>query len=155
MQPGFIETHADENKKPPNRISAKEQIFAGIIALGCLTLLSVAAWLHPNPLGTGTHCALNLPPCLWESNLDWPCPTCGMTTAFAHAANGNFIKSFLVQPMGFLLAIATAMTFWIAAYIAVTGSIVGRLLLMLWRPWFVWCLGGITLAAWLYKICIY
>ncbi|CAN5567563.1 hypothetical protein BH10PLA1_BH10PLA1_09750 [soil metagenome] len=44
-----------------------------------------------------------------------------MTTSFAWFVRGNFLASFYVQPMGFVLAVAAAMTIWGALYIAVSG----------------------------------
>ena len=37
----------------------------------------------------------------------FPCPTCGMTTAFAHTVRGQWLRAFLVQPAGFVLAVGT------------------------------------------------
>ena len=36
-----------------------------------------------------------------------PCPTCGMTTAFSHCVRGHWLTSFIVQPAGCLVAVAT------------------------------------------------
>jgi hypothetical protein len=81
--------------------------------------------------------------------------TCGMTTAFAHAANARFVDSFLAQPMGLLLALATASAFWIGLFIAVTGSPLGSTLsrLLTWRVIGILLLIG-TLA-WIAKIIDY
>ncbi len=34
----------------------------------------------------------------------YPCPTCGMTTAFAYAVRGQLRSAFTAHPMGLLLA---------------------------------------------------
>jgi hypothetical protein len=75
-----------------------------------------------------------------------------MTTAFAHAADGDLWEGFVCQPFGFLVAIATVMVFWIALLIALTGSTIHRTLLGLWKPGFIWALAAIGFAAWVYKI---
>ena len=92
--------------------------------------------------------------------MDMPCPTCGMTTAFAHAAHGHLLKSFIAQPMGFVLALATAMTFLVCVHTAATGSRLPRVFLRLWggsnrRVHSGWILAGMIVAAWLYKIASY
>lgn len=150
MRPGF--TQSITRHDVPLRVGRNGRLAALAVAVGALGLMGVAAYLTPEARGMGTHCQLGLPPCLWESNLDFPCPTCGMTTAFAHAADGHFIKAFLVQPMGFMLALLTTMTFWIALVVALTGSRVGQSMVVFWRPATVWGLGFLTLISWLYTI---
>ena len=131
------------------------RLIAGAVSAACLALLGVAAWLPPSPTGIGTHCNLGLPPCSWAQLLDLPCPTCGMTTAFAHLANGDFVASFIAQPMGFVLAVAVSMAFWVGLMDAIVGSQIGRSMAVIWKPWLVWGLGGLALASWLYKIWVF
>lgn len=38
----------------------------------------------------------------------YPCPTCGMTTAFAHFVRGQWLRAAWVQPAGFVFALGTA-----------------------------------------------
>jgi hypothetical protein len=137
------------------RAEAGERIVAGAAALGALAVLCVAHFLRADPAGLGTHTQLGLPECGWITAAGIPCMTCGMTTAFAHAANARFIDSFLAQPMGLLLALATASAFWIGLFIAVTGSPLGSTLsrLLTWRVIGILLLIG-TLA-WIAKIIDY
>ncbi len=138
---------------PGSRHVVVERVIAAVVALACLTLLGIAAWLQPSPTGVGTHTQLfPLQSCAWIEYANMPCPTCGMTTAFAHAADGHFIKSFLTQPMGCVLAIATAMAFWVSLYITFTGSPIWRVFQRMWRPSVVWIMAILILAAWGYKI---
>lgn len=138
---------------PASRQVLVERLVSATIALACLIVLGIAAWLDPSPTGVGTHTQLfPLQACPWITVADLPCPTCGMTTAFAHAANGDLIQSFATQPLGCLLAVATAAIFWVALYIAVTGSPIGHVFLRMWRPGVVWFLAALVLAAWGYKI---
>jgi hypothetical protein len=54
-----------------------------------------------------------------------------MTTSFAHAANGDLLRAFAVQPMGTVLALLAAALVWISGYaliFAVPLAPVGRLL---------------------------
>jgi hypothetical protein len=128
---------------------------AMVIALACATVLGLAAWMTPSPTGIGTHSQLRLPPCGWIVMMDMPCPTCGMTTAFSHAAHGQIVASFLSQPMGCLLAIATAMTLWISLLVAVTGSPIARYFGRMCGARSAWIVAAMILVAWGYKILSY
>ncbi len=138
-------------RAPAPGASVGERIAAALIALGCGTVLVLAAWLPPSSSGFGTHTRLGLPPCAWPTVVGGPCPTCGMTTAFSYAAHGRFIPAFLAQPFGFVLALVTAAGFWAAVHIAATGSTVGRIYAKLLRPRVLWTLAGLALVAWGFK----
>jgi len=132
---------------------ALERLIAAVVAAASLTIVLIAAWLEPSPDGVGTHTQiLPLRSCAWIEVAGMPCPTCGMTTAFAHAADGQFLRSFLTQPMGFVLAMLTAMTFWVSVYIAATGSPIARVFARMWRPGVVWIGAALILVSWGYKI---
>ncbi len=118
-------------------------------------LLVVSALLTPAEGGLGTHQQLFSQPCGWITAADCPCPTCGMTTAFAHAADGDLVASFATQPMGALLAVATAMTFLLSVFVALTGSRVAGRLTRLWKPRMVWVIAALVLGSWFYKIIWY
>jgi hypothetical protein len=136
-----------------SRHAVLDRAVAAVVALACGVVLGIAVWVEPAPTGYGTHTQIiGLRACVWITAADLPCPTCGMTTAFAHAARGRFISSFLAQPMGFVLALTTATAFWLSLYIALTGSPLGRVVLRLWRPGVAWALGTGVLLSWLYKI---
>ncbi len=124
-------------------------------SLGCSAVLGMAAYMTPSANGLGTHTQLNLPPCGWVSVADMPCMTCGMTTAFSHAVRGELLASFLAQPMGFLLAMATAMTLVLGLHVALTGSNVLGLFSGLWSRRTMWLLVGFGLASWGYKILVH
>lgn len=134
------------------RLSTSERITAGCLSLAAIILLFTAAWLVPSGTGIGTHTQLGIPACSWPATLGMPCPSCGMTTSFALAADGRFVDSARAQPFGFVLAVGTA-GFAIASALgaftgsrmlsAVTGSVGGK---------FWWCLGAFALLAWGYKI---
>ncbi len=133
-------------------VTRTERILAALLAAGCLAVLVTAAVLKPATSGHGTHEQLGLPPCGWAAILDKPCPTCGMTTAFAAVASRRPLEAFLIQPMGAVLAVAAAVLFWGAAHVTVFGSRLGSVAGRLARPRFVWSTGGLFLAAWVYKI---
>jgi hypothetical protein len=124
----------------------------GLLAtLGAAGLLGLSAWLNPAGEGHGTHTQIGLPPCSWAAKLDAPCATCGMTTAFSHAANGDLITAAMTQPMGMLLALATAVTLWAGLYQALTGVRLDRLVARLVRRRAIILIGSIFLASWAFK----
>lgn len=79
----------------------------GIAALGVglLAPLIVAAILTPNPEGRGTHQQLGLPPCSMVVLFGRPCPTCGMTTAWANVVRGKWRDALQANLGGTLLCL--------------------------------------------------
>lgn len=78
---------------------------------GLLVLLVVAFVLKPDPSGMGTHQRLGLRPCnfqIWFGE-KWGekarCPSCGMTTSWAHMTKGQVVRSFQANSGGALLAL--------------------------------------------------
>ncbi len=53
----------------------------------------------------------------------YPCPTCGMTTAFAFTVRGHFVSAFQAQPFGFLLASATVLIALLATGTLLTAGV--------------------------------
>jgi len=137
-----------------SRESTAGRVVAAFVCLGCLMVLGLAAWLEPSG-GHGTHMQLGFPRCAWITQLGFPCPTCGMTTAFAYAAEGRLLRSLMAQPMGFLLCIATGVAFWTSLYIAITGAPLGRFLGRLWKPYVLWMIAAIAVLSWLYKVWVH
>jgi hypothetical protein len=84
---------------------------AAAVLGGCAALLGLAGWIVPDPTGSGSHRQLGLAPCAMPVLTGLPCPTCGMTTAFAYAVRGQIGKAFHAQPVGLILALLTMATF--------------------------------------------
>lgn len=118
----------------------------------CLALLVTAATLRADPRGHGTHEQLGLPRCAWLGTFGRPCMTCGMTTAFAHAGNGQWWSSVKTQPVGALGALGAAGLFWPALHTALSGSRAFELCGKLLRPKALWAAGAAVAAAWAYKL---
>jgi hypothetical protein len=133
-------------------ISRRGRVLAAAAGVAALGVLALAAWMEPASSGLGTHRQLGLPECSWITMMNTPCPTCGMTTAFAHAADGHLLAAFHAQPLGALLALATAMTAILGGYIALSGSRIAIALARLWGRRSGWLLAALVVAAWLYKI---
>src|SRR5438105_2916208 len=79
--------------EPAARMSVMGRIASAIIALSCLGVLAIGAWLKPDAHGYGTHQQLGFASCAFKDRTGLPCPSCGFTTAFAYFAHGNLIAS--------------------------------------------------------------
>ena len=125
---------------------------AAALAAGCGAVLGVAWWLDPDPAGVGTHTQLHIPRCGWIDTIGIPCPTCGMTTAFAHAADGHLLRSFMTQPAGAVVALATAATLLASLWVAVSGASVTPFLRVFAGSRCWWLGGALLLGGWAWKI---
>lgn len=134
---------------------AGARLWAGVVALACLSVMVMAGRLSPEPDGLGTHTQLGVPACSVPATWGIPCPTCGVTTAFAHAAQGRMLTALAVQPVGGLAAAATLLLALASGSTVVTG-----------RKWVVnWsrvpalrlavAAVAVVLLAWVYKIATY
>lgn len=118
--------------------------------------LATAAILTPSASGYGTHQQLGLPPCtfLWLTGV--PCPFCGMTTSWTHAAHGHLLASLRTQPFGLVLFAAdAALVLWLFSRVAVGGAAFRPERLLSAIPGAIWW-GALlaTMAAWVYKIVV-
>ncbi|MBC7834046.1 MAG: DUF2752 domain-containing protein [Phycisphaerales bacterium] len=132
-----------------------ERAAGAAIAVGCLALLVVSAWLRPEGAGHGTHEQLGLPACGWAVATGYPCPTCGMTTAFAHAADLELGRAIVAQPFAAAAALATAAAFWAGLHVAVFGSRLGRIGGKLLSARVLWWIAGAWGASWAYKVIVW
>lgn len=87
-------------------------------ALSCaaLAVLAIARVLHPDPNLLGTHVQLGLPPCAFLTLTGLPCPTCGLTTAFAYMARLEITMAARAHWLGPLLFILTAASIPLCAF---------------------------------------
>ncbi|MCP4246492.1 MAG: DUF2752 domain-containing protein [bacterium] len=117
-----------------------------------MVLLGVARSLAPDVRGLGTHRGLGLPECGLVQAVGYPCPTCGMTTAFALTVRGHWLAAFRAQPAGLAACLATLAVLVLAVSTVITGTC--------WRiNWYrvsptrvVLAVVGLLLAGWAYKI---
>ena len=109
------------------RVSAKRPATARLVAVivlcGCATLLWFAGRVQPHPAGLGTHQQFGLPPCSVVMLIGYPCPTCGMTTAFAHTVRGELFTAFNAHPGGLIFALATIVALSVSLSVLVTGRV--------------------------------
>ena len=128
-----------------------KRLFAlGILAAN-LTVFAIAGWVTPSPTGIGTHRQLGYPACLSPLLTGYPCPTCGMTTSFAHAVRGQFLRAFHAQPAGFALFLLMVAACGYCVRVAVTNK--GELSLVSRRAGPLALLGaGVIALGWVYKL---
>jgi hypothetical protein len=89
----------------PQRLDGPIRWFLFVLAIGLLGLLGVSRSLVPDPRGFGTHTQLGLGPCAFAVLTGRPCPTCGMTTAFAWMSRGDLSQAWRANPVGCLVAL--------------------------------------------------
>lgn len=117
--------------RPGTRRTAR--LWAALILLPCLGLLGVAAYLSPADEGLGTHEQLGFGRCGMLVATGYPCPTCGMTTAFSHVVRGQVLAAFADQAGGAILALGTIATAIICIVVLVLGRPPGWLVLLAFR----------------------
>lgn len=83
---------------------------------------------------------------------NFPCPTCGMTTAFARAAHGHLVAALGTQPMGALLAVWAGVGFWAGIHVALTGHRLFEYARGLTRAPVIAGIVVLFLGAWVYKM---
>jgi hypothetical protein len=88
-----------------NRLTPWLRLTLALLGIGLLALLATAARLEPAASGMGTHQQLGLPPCTFYTWYRWRCPSCGMTTAWAHTVRGRIPSALRANVGGTLLAL--------------------------------------------------
>ena len=136
----------------PHPRDIPRRLVALAFGAGALAVLVIAVLLAPSAAGHGTHTRLGLPACGWVVAFDTPCPTCGMTTSYAHAVRGDLLTAAKTQPMGTLLAVLTAATAVGGLHSAITGCRLDRFTDKLLSGRTLWVGAAMTAAAWVYKI---
>jgi hypothetical protein len=96
---------------------------AGLVGMVCAGILGLAAWLPPDARGYGTHQRLGFGPCGVILTTGYPCPTCGMTTAFSWTVRGRVLSAIRAQVGGFVLALATIATLAACVWTVVSGRV--------------------------------
>jgi hypothetical protein len=141
----------------PETMPIASRLLAIGLALGCLTVLLIAARLTPDPHGYGSHTGkpLGMASCQFMERTGLPCPSCGMTTSFTWFVRGNVAASIYVQPMGAMLAFLAACSVWVGLYIGLTGRPVHRLLRLVPSRYYLVPLFALAILAWAWKILIH
>ena len=129
----------------------RRAFWPAVMMAGCLSLLIVAAGLNPSDAGTGTHTQLGMPGCSVLVSTGVPCATCGMTTAFAYAADGRILAAIITQPAGGIMAVAVAACSIICFYALIFDLSLRPLAIRLWRVQVMIGVAVLILGSWLYK----
>ncbi len=93
-------------------MKAYDHFLYGFAIAGFTALVTVSAFLAPNPSGVGTHTELHLPPCGFWAAFHKPCPSCGMTTSWALIMHGRPLRAVKTQPAGAAVFLA-ALGWWL------------------------------------------
>lgn len=96
----------------PRPFGLLDHLLYAVSWLGFAAVLALARHLTPDPTGVGTHTALHLPPCTFYTVFHKPCPSCGMTTAFAWLLHGHPLKALKTQPAG-VAVFAAGLAAWL------------------------------------------
>jgi hypothetical protein len=108
-------------------LTLRVRLLLAIIGLAALMLVATARSLAPDPRGYGTHEQLGLGACGFTRLTGWRCPTCGMTTAWAHATRGDFRAALAANGGGAVLLILTVIAApWLLASAAAGRWLGGR-----------------------------
>ena len=146
------ELSAAAPSNPVRHSSTAARLTGLAVFIGCAALLGVAAWLRPDPRGFGTHEQSGSAPCGMLVLTGYPCPTCGMTTAFSYFVRAQWLRSFLAQPAGFILALATLGFAILSGRALVLGRWPRRFLPTISSYWIFLALLIILLGGWGFKL---
>jgi len=108
----------------PSR-SRSYRLRATVVMAVCGGVLGLAMYVKPEGRGLGSHEQLGMAGCGFYERTGYPCPTCGMTTAFAHVVRGQLLEAFTVQPAGALGALMCVLAVVVSGYVVVTGKRLG------------------------------
>jgi hypothetical protein len=121
---------------PSSLLSVHDRRLLCVLAAGLAGVLSVAAWLTPDPSGHGTHRQLGLPPCSSITLLGLRCPACGMTTSWALMIEGRVAEAIEANVGGSLLFVVAFVSLPWLAWILWSGSSQSR------DQWSIFALSG-------------
>ncbi|HVS18519.1 MAG TPA: DUF2752 domain-containing protein [Planctomycetota bacterium] len=121
-------------------------------ALSLAALVLLGAWFVPASAGHGTHTQLGLPPCSFMELTALPCPGCGVTTAAALAARGEFARAFVTQPFGAALTLGMALFPAWALVQALRGRDLGERAPYWMNRFTVGAAALLALGAWIYRL---
>ena len=139
---------------PTRPFSRNDQLQYGVLIVAATALLAVARSLHPAERGFGTHQQLGLPPCIFLQLTGIPCPSCGLTTSFAHAAHLHWLASFTTQPFGFVAFLLTVLSIPCVGYLIYRRIAWERVLHAPQSNRIMYALLALYLLSWVYKIIV-
>lgn len=126
-------------------------IWAVLFAIPTAVVVT-AAMLTPSSEGHGTHTQLGLPPCGFLVFSGYPCPGCGLTTAFAHMVRLQIVGAWHANPFGIALFTCTAAFIPLAAIGFVRGWPVVATLDRIHAEKFAIGLSLLSMTAWVVRV---
>ena len=132
--------------------SKSDQAKYTALALVASVGLVMARLLQPASRGVGTHEQLGLPPCAFLHLTGVPCPSCGLTTSFAHASRLHFYEAFITQPFGVITFCLTALSIPLSFYFIYSRTPWSKLIYSAKSNQALYALIVLYLLSWLYKI---
>jgi hypothetical protein len=101
-----------------------------LVAAALAAVFYIATLVQPydtngNPLRSGSHQSLGMPACRFKEMTGVPCPSCGMTTSFAHLVRGDVGDSVRANWVGTGLAVFCAFLIPWCLVSAVRGRLLG------------------------------
>lgn len=137
---------------PRPKSPLSEKAIQAAVALCCALVIAIAIYLVPDPRGHGTHEQLGFPSCSLAEAFHFPCPTCGLTTSFAHMGDLEPVQAFLAQPLGVIgFAMGVAIVLGAAASVPLGISWLPFLRRVNW-PVAAWAALGVGIASWVFEI---
>lgn len=139
---------------PPTceRLSGVVRVGAVLLAFGLAVPLVLACRLKPDPAGHGTHQQLGLPPCTMLVLFGRPCPTCGMTTSWAHLVRGRLGEALRANVGGTMLGLVDLLVVPWLLLAAVRGRWPGGELPLALAPWLAVIVFVVTLIQWVGRL---
>ena len=153
-EPVLAEAARPESGNTQNReyrLDGRQRLWALAAGSVLLGLLLLARLLSPDPDGMGTHQQLGLPPCTFVGIFGMRCPTCGMTTSWAHFTRLQFGSSWKANPGGLCLAVI-ALYAGIYAMVAAVRARYRAPMTAKWGLAITLAITGLTLFDWVSRI---
>ena len=111
----------------PLKLAWYQRIVMMLASFGLLGLFGLAGSLQPDTRGYGTHEQFGWSPCWFVEHWDMRCPSCGMTTSWAHLVRGNVWESLRSNSGGTALALLSLWLSWSLLASAFRGRWIGQL----------------------------
>ena len=146
----YIMIDEKDKTKADDESRLRYRFYALVVMLGCGAVLGVACYLTPDQAGVGTHEQLGMSECGFYERSGYPCPSCGMTTAFAHVVRGQLFRAFVVQPAGAIAALVIIAAGLASSYVVITGYDMRKFLRNLKWKWVCLAGLGLILFSWLW-----
>ncbi len=125
------------------------------VIMGCIWLVGTAWKVEPDSRGYGSHEQLGLEACGYLRACGHPCPTCGMTTAFANTVRFRLVPAWRANPAGMLLCLLVMVLPGALIHSMVTGQPLARFFVGRWSGY--WIVLGLLIwgLSWAWKIHVY